>query len=438
MSYLEPPKLMTLDKETEITADVVKKFVERHQEELARYKKLMKMYKGYAEIYDLEKKAEHKPDVRLSVAIPRYMVDVFTGYFNGIPIKRSLPEDKTTEEKLQLFDKTNDMSDIDSELAKLSCIYGRAYELVYQDEETQTQVAFENPENMFIVYDDTIKNKKLFAMMYGLNEKGDLSGTLYLIDKQIRLSGKLDEIAFGDETVNPFIGLPATEYYLNEERIGLFETSISLIDEFNKALSEKANDVEYFSDSYMKILGALLDEDTIAKIGENRIINMAGEDADKIIVEFMDKPDSDQATENLLNRLELLIFKMSMVSDVSTEEFGNASGTALSYRLLSMSNLALTFQRKFTKSMNERYRLFMSLTTNVPQSDADDWKSINYTFKRNEPKNLKEEVETASLYSSFGSLEGALSMISVVDNAKNEIEAKHQEVKTLAGEYNDK
>lgn len=435
MSYLEPPKLMTIDTEVEITKEVVQKCIKQHQAELPRYKKLMKMYKGYAEIYDLPKKSEHKPDVRLSVAIPRYMTDTFTGYFNGIPIKRSLIDNEQVQTAIEEFDKANDMSDVDYELAKLASIYGRAYELTYQDEQTKTNVAFENPENMFIVYDNTVKHNKVFAVAYTANEKEEITGTLYKVGEQVKLSGKVDSIEFGEASTTPYPVLNVTEYYLNEERIGLFETSISLIDEFNKALSEKANDVEYFSDSYMKILGALIDEDSINKIGENRIINLAGEDAEKIIVEFMDKPDSDQATENLLNRLELLIFKMSMVSDVSTKEFGNASGTALSYRLLSMSNLALTFQRKFTKSMNERYKLFMSLTTNVPEIDTDAWKDINYTFKRNEPRNVKEEVETASLYSSFGSLKKAFSMVSVVDNVDDEIEERNKELKDKAGGY---
>ena len=69
--------------------------------------------------------------------------------FNGIPVKKS-HSDKEILSKLQEFDNLNDMEDEESELAKMACIYGRAFELLYQDEETQTNVVYNSPENMFM------------------------------------------------------------------------------------------------------------------------------------------------------------------------------------------------------------------------------------------------------------------------------------------------
>lgn len=47
----------------------------------------------------------------------------------------------------------------------------------------------------------------------------------------------------------------------NEEELGIFEPVLTMIDAYNKAIGEKANDVDYFADAYMKILGVELDEE---------------------------------------------------------------------------------------------------------------------------------------------------------------------------------
>ena len=143
-----------------------------------------------------------------------------------------------------------------------------------------------------------------------------------------------------------------------------------MIDAYNKAISEKANDVDYFADAYLKILGAKLKPEDLQELRRNRIINFEGEDAGALIVEFLQKPNGDTTQENLINRLEKLIFQISMVANISDENFGTSSGIALKYKLQAMSNLALTKQRKFTSGMNRRYKLIFSNPVSGMQKDA--------------------------------------------------------------------
>lgn len=100
-----------------------------------------------------------------------------------------------------------------------------------------------------------------------------------------------------------------------------------------KTISEKANDVDYFADAYLKILGAKLEKDELEQLRQKRIINFDGEDASSLIVEFLQKPDGDTTQENLINRLEKLIFQICMVANISDENFGASSGIALKYKL---------------------------------------------------------------------------------------------------------
>ena len=411
--------IFVFDRDEEVTGDVALEFIREHQKSLARYDELYNLYINHSQILRIPAKENFKPDVRLSVPFVKYITDTFVGYFNGVPIKKS-HEDESFLEIISTFDNNNDMEDEESELLKLACVYGHAFEYMYQNEEVQTKTIYTSPREMFLVFDTSIEQKPLFAIYYGTKDS-KYTGTIIEADKLTPFKSNEKGLIMEEPAINPYGKIPVVEYMLNDERLGLYEPVVSLVNAYNKAFSEKANDVDYFSDAYMKILGAPLDETTIERIKDNRIINLHGADADRIVVEFMDKPDSDSQTEHLMDRLERLIFTTSMVANISDENFGQASGTALAYKLQAMSNLALSVQRKFQSSLNRRYELFSSLRTNVPDAQADAWQDLTYTFTRNEPKNILEEAQTAAQLMGITSDETALSVLSIVSDVATEM-----------------
>ena len=200
--------------------------------------------------------------------------------------------------------------------------------------------------------------------------------------------------------------------------MGIFEPVLTMINAYNKAISEKANDVDYFADAYLKVLGSKLEEDDVAHIRDDRIINFDG-DTERLIVEFLQKPDGDTTQEHLIDRLEKLIFHISMVANISDENFGTSSGIAMKYKLQAMSNLEKTKERKFTSGMNRRYRLIFS--NPVSGMKKDDWVKIHPHFTPNFPANLQEEAEIAKNLEGVVSQETQLGMLSIVDNVQDEI-----------------
>src|SRR5699024_1649251 len=241
--------------------------------------------------------------------------------------------------------------------------------------------------------------------------------------KYFEIRGKLTFIP-EYERPHGFDGVPATEFLENAERQGIYESVLTMINAYNKAISEKANDVDYFADAYLKVLGTLLDEDEIKHIRDDRIINFDG-DTEKVIVEFLQKPNGDETQEHLIDRLERLIFQISMVANISDENFGTSSGIALKYKLLAMSNLAKTKERKFTAGMNRRYKLIFS--NPVSGMKKDDWVKIRYQFTLNYPANLLEESQIAGNLAGIVSQETQLKVLSVVDNVQQEIERMETE-----------
>ncbi len=414
--------MFRLSNEEEIDLETLRMFLNKHQYWVQnRYKPLMDAYMTRYPVFELPPKPEYKPDKRIAVNFAKYITDTMNGFFIGTPIKIDCDDQKVAD-YVEYLDQYNDQDDNNAELSKLCSIYGKGYEMYYVDDRGEIGITYLSPEDAFMIYDDSILERpRYFCRVYK-----DADNTVYVsVSDETRVQyasfeGGLHWIP-GDEKIHGFNGVPATEYRENEEEVGAFEPVLTMINEYNEAISEKANDVAYFADAYLKVLGALVGEDTLKQIRDNRIINFPGMlEKNQLVVDFLQKPDGDTSQEHLLDRLETLIFQISMVANISDENFGTSSGIALKYKLQAMSNLALTKQRKFTSGMNRRYMLIFS--NPVSGMNPDDWVKLKYTFTQNMPANLLEESQIAGNLAGIVSQQTQLSVLSCVDNVQQEIE----------------
>lgn len=417
-------------REQELTLEWLDKFIGLHRQDVtSRYDKLHNAYIGHHEILDAPAKPAYKPQNKIVVNFPKYSVDTMNGFFLGNPIKVDT-EDEAVAEFVEYIDQYNDQDDNNAELSKICSVYGSGFEMYYLDDDAELCITYLNPREAFMIYDESIVERPLYFVRryedYEGNEWGSISNSTGV--RHFSITGG---IKWTDDDWIPhyFDGVPATEYVENNERLGLFEPVLSMVNAFNKAISEKANDVDYFADAYMKVLGVALEEDDITHIRDNRIINFAGDDESvgRITVEFMDKPNNDAAQENLLNRLETYIFLISMVANISDENFGVSSGIALQYKLLAMHNLAKTKERKFTSGMNRRYKLLFSHPKSRVPKDA--WVKLHYKFTVNIPANMLEEAQIAASVEGIVSKQTQLKVLSMVDNVQQELDRIKEETK---------
>lgn len=405
--------------------DVLSKFLARHAaESVFRYKPLIDAYLTEYTIFQDPPKPKYKPDNRIAVNFAKYIVDTMNGFFIGIPIKLQC-DDENVSKYVEFLDQYNDQDDNNAELSKICSIYGKGYEMYYVDQDGRIGITYLNPQEAFMVYDDSVLERPRYFVRTYLDSNNVLHGSVS-DDEKVRYFIQKGKIQFLDEYEKPhgFAGVPATEYRENVEEQGIFEPVLTMIDAYNKAVSEKANDVDYFADAYLKVLGTLLEEDDIKHIRDNRIINFDG-DIEKIIVEFLQKPDGDTTQEHLIDRLERLIFQISMVANISDENFGTSSGIALKYKLQSMSNLAKTKERKFNSGMNRRYMLIFS--NPVSGMKKDDWVKVKPIFTRNFPANILEETQIAVNLDGITSKQTQLGTLSIIDNVDKEIERIEKE-----------
>jgi SPP1 family phage portal protein len=425
--------LFRLPSEEELTDNKLNEFLAKHDAECAfRFKRLKDAYETDYQIFHQKPKPNYKPDNRIAVNFAKYTVDTFNGFFIGNPIKISVDDDATDNIKkyVEFLDQYNDQDDNNAELSKICCIYGKGYEMYYVDELGNIGITYLTPFDAFMIYDDSVLCRERYFVRLYIDSNDVLHGSVSDAEKVRWFTQKGKLIWEEEEKIHGFDGVPATEYVENKERTCIFEPAMSMIDAYNKAISEKANDVDYFADAYMKILGATLDDDDVEHIRDNRIINF-DEDADRLIVEFLQKPDGDTTQEHLIDRLEKLIFQISMVANISDENFGTSSGIAMKYKLQGMSNLAKTKERKFTSGMNRRYKLIFS--NPVSGMKEDDWVKLHYHFTPNIPSNVLEESQIAGNLDGIVSQETQLGVLSVVDNVQNEmkkIENEQEKAKT--------
>lgn len=283
-------------------------FINHNDQYTAGYKENMKLYTGDHDILH-QVPRRFGPDNHLVANLPHYIVDTYNGFFTGIPPKITLDDD-TSNEELQNWNDANSFQDKLSEISKQTDIYGRSFAFIYQDEDSNTKVAYMNPTEGFMVYDDTVARQPYCFVRYWEDVKsGQRTCVIYYADHfDAFAGGKLIDAS----QPNPYGIVPAVEFYGNEERQGVFDNIKTLINSLDKVLSQKANQVEYFDNAYLKVLGIDLDHDgdglPDANLLGNQMIYSPDADATNATVDFISKPDGDTMQEHIIDRLVTLIY----------------------------------------------------------------------------------------------------------------------------------
>lgn len=448
-------RTLLLDSNKELDGEIIKEFIYKHQKLCAFYKELEHLYTGNHDIFHQKKKPLGKPDNRIGINFARYVVDTAVGFFVGNPIKFT-HENELIKTKIDDFRKRNYEEDNDAEIAKLASIYGLGYKLLYQDEDGETRSAVISPNEGFLVYSNDLKRKPIFGFIY-TNVYDDSAKTrfdgLVYTDKQIYEYRDSEKTLLETEKSKEyeqdyyFNDVPLIEYVENEEKQGRIELIWSLVNTYNKMISEKANDVDYFADAYLKLIGVDLkkrkvtteegkeveETDVTREIRDKRIIAsskplQAGQSTD---IAFLEKPNADSTQENSLNRLERLIYQMSMTYNSNDETLiSNASGKALGFKLQDMKNSTLTKERKFKKANSLEYK--MVLQTDPAITDKKAWMDIEQKYTYSEPRDPKEEADTARALAGVTSKETQLSVLSVVPDVNQELKRLEKEEESVA------
>lgn len=251
---------------------MIRQLISKHISIVGRMQKNMAYYKGQHEILsdaDRENKlvCNHAKDIS----------DTASSYFIGNPVTYKAEGDiKALTDALETAGADETDGDNGLELS----IYGLAYEYVYIKENENDLVTKNlSAENTFMVKDDSIEERELFAVYYYVRK--DDSGTssdhfmATILTSRYRYELDIEDSSAPQITVEEpqehyMCEIPIIEYLNNKLGIGDFELQIPLIDAYNALMSDRITDKEQFIDAILAIYGTLLADDEVDENGEKK------------------------------------------------------------------------------------------------------------------------------------------------------------------------
>ena len=363
----------------------------------------------------------------------RYISKTNVGYLLGNPVQYLVSEGTNIDAIVDLY-KDQTIGKLDVELANDASVFGHAFERIYNDENSDCNSTRIDPRNIMLIYDDTVKHEKMFAIIYipsydenGKIIDGQFEMTLLTPTMVMERTLKAGEL-IGDPSLDrehSFGEVPVVEYLNGVDRIGDFEPVVSLIDAYNILRSDRVLDRERLVDAILAFYGSDFDKEQRKELKDSRILSNLPPDAKiEYITKNINESDADVLRQNIVTD----IHKISMTPDMSDKEFaGNSSGVAIAYKLLAFEQHIKDKERYFEDALMDRFRIynfFLNKKSNMPIVTNNE---VDAVFKRALPINNLEVSQMINNLVGIVDKETLVAQLSFVQDAKETVELAEQE-----------
>mgnify|MGYP000874870488 FL=1 len=406
----------------------LKNFVGTHRaEQLDRLKELKRYYLADNNIkYRDEKSDQYSADNRIASDWAKYITVFEQGYMLGNPVEYK-NENAEIQALIDNFSKQNNEQEHNVAIKTDLAIYGRAYELLntFQDVDGSVWVKLYrmNPEQTFVIYDDSYEQRSLMAVnyysiSYGNGHKRDFvkvytDDSIYeYVDDNL----EADTLRLKEKSEHFFNGVPVNEFSNNTDRTGAFEAVLDSIDAYDLSQSELANfqqdsneallvisgnpftgvdDKDFLEDGRINPNGRLAVSQSFKKakilvLDDNPIPGGSSPSA-HYLVKTYDTAGAEAYKERLVND----ILRFTFTPDTTDNNFGGVqSGEAMKYKMMAADNYRGKQELLFEKGLMRRLRLAVNIWK-IKGNDSGNYALINETdivFTPNLPQNDNELV----------------------------------------------
>lgn len=412
-----------ISKEQELTKDLLDKMIQRFNIEVVpKLKKYKDYYDGIQQILLKQYSDETKPCNRTIINYCKNIVDSYCGYLAS-PGYISYRSEQDIEDIMNIL-RYNDYQAEDSDFLNDALIYGRAAELMFNDEEGKVRFRLINPLTCFAIYDDSLTGDLLyFVRIYPVSEWDN--SNLYNVDvysgydiKHYTMNSDNGWVEYVNEEPHYFAQCPANVFALPDEK-SIFDCIITLQDAANEALSSELDDYSAFCDAYLALTGADADSEDIAAMKANRVLILPEGSAANWLV----KPANDSQVENILKRIHDSIYRIAACPDFSSETFvgGVSSGVAIRYRLTGMETRAAKICASMKKALQRRVEIIAGIAS--LKLGEEVYRDIQIEFKRNIPEDLTATINMINTLKGTVSDATLLSQLDFVTDVNAELEA---------------
>lgn len=406
----------------------LKNFVGTHRaEQLDRLKELKRYYLADNNIkYRDEKSDKYSADNRIASDWAKYITVFEQGYMLGNPVEYK-NENAEIQALIDNFSKQNNEQEHNVAIKTDLAIYGRAYELLNTFQDTDGSVWVKlyrmNPEQTFVIYDDSYEQRSLMAInyysiSYGNGHKRDFVKvyTDNAIYEYVDDNQEADTLRLKETSEHFFNGVPVNEFSNNTDRTGAFEAVLDSIDAYDLSQSELANfqqdsneallvisgnpftgvdDKDFLEDGRINPNGRLAVSQSFKKakilvLDDNPIPGGSSPSA-HYLVKTYDTAGAEAYKERLVND----ILRFTFTPDTTDNNFGGVqSGEAMKYKMMAADNYRGKQELLFEKGLMRRLRLAVNIWK-IKGNDSGNYNLINQTdivFTPNLPQNNNEMV----------------------------------------------
>lgn len=285
-----------------------------------------------------------RPDNRLRAPFPRYITEVHTGYFLGLPPTLAYG-DAAAGGRYAELSRALDLPHLYFDLGRDLSVCGAGFALVWAERDG-VKVCRCDPCDCFAIRSGEAGAPLLAAVRLFAGGKGETRGVLYTAERLIPFVWDRTGVTLGTAEENLLHTIPLLPFYNNCQGVGDFEMVTGLVDAYNLLLSGALDDMQSVANAFLALYGMQgTTQKDIEQANRTRILALSEGGR----AEFVVKNLNHEALGQLEANLRRSILQLSMTPDLGDEHFaGNSSGVALQYKLWGIEQVRSAKERSFT------------------------------------------------------------------------------------------
>lgn len=361
-----------------------------------------------------------RPDNRLRAPFPRYITEVHTGYFLGLP--PTISYGGAADGRYAVLSRELDLPHLYFDLGRDLSICGAGFALVWA-ERGGVKVCRCDPCGCFAIRSGDAGAPLLAAVRLFASGRGETRGVLYTAEQLMPFAWDGTGVTLGAVEENLLHTIPLLPFYNNCQGLGDFEMVTGLVDAYNVLLSGALDDMQSVANAFLALYGMQgTTQKDIESANRTRILSLSEGGR----AEFVVKNLNHEALGQLEVNLRRSILQLSMTPDLCDEHFaGNSSGVALQYKLWGIEQVRAAKERTFTDGM----RALLAVLTEGERllGRSVDLTGGELTFYKNLPQDNAALAETLLSLSPLLSRQTILENLPWVTDAQEELRRKAAE-----------
>lgn len=311
------------------------------------------------------------------------------GYMGG-NIKREFSKDikDDLKEKYKEFDNLNKVKSLFKKMM-FSCVgWGNTFSLCYLDEQKRIRMKQIQAWNAKVIYD--------------MNDE-PVKGYVYYTDDKIHKVFEYDLINVTEyekrentaeyvvKQTNPhgFNGLPLIEWINNDNRQGNAQIAVSLLDAFDRLMSDNITEWATFRNAYLMLKNiGLVNEETKEQLQKTGIFAIQGDNSE---IKFITKDINPEFVKFITEKTWAGIWVVSSsVDPMAVASLQNATAFQIAQLYRNMEQDCMDTEMEWKISLEYLDRLLYSYWTGLDLKTVADYSTeeIHYEFERNIPKDV--------------------------------------------------